>query len=286
MEANATIMKALRNRLDSTGRTSSDESLSVHAVTKCTANPRNCGGSGGCSGATTELAFDMIQDSGIPLDVDQSWEVSEKSEAALCGESARREMLVSISGYEVLPSNKLHPLIQALYESGGPIGVSVDATTWFAYHGGILSDVGGPNTPGRFTINHAVVLVGYKMPKREDDGSAGKKRGEKEVGKPSMIILRDCNHRQLGNAKNCSHKHNDRMPYTSTYETWASILPVGLDLEQRQHPPAIFRRSRSVSVVIFAHQATHTVFHAPQVLREEIQILYPIVGVPVHDLHA
>ncbi|CAK0817423.1 unnamed protein product [Prorocentrum cordatum] len=134
MEANASIMKYLRKRLDSTGKTSSDESLSVKAVTHCTANPRNCGGNGGCSGATTELAFDMIQESGIPLDVEQEW--SGDDHAVMCRESAQHETLVSITGYEVLPSNKLHPLIQALYESGGPIGVSVDATTWFGYHGG------------------------------------------------------------------------------------------------------------------------------------------------------
>jgi len=174
MEANATIMGNLRQVLDSEGKASSDSRLSGHAVTHCTKNPRNCGGTGGCQGATTELAFDMVKERGIPLEA--HWNnapanrVSKPDYTSNCKDSAMSRTLVGITGYEVLPMNKLHPLVQALYESGGPVGASADATTWFGYHGGIMSDKSPAAPKGRFVINHAVALTGYKMPKGTEKG--------------------------------------------------------------------------------------------------------------------
>eukprot|EP00959_Pyramimonas_sp_CCMP1952_P251768 5260375-Pyramimonas_sp.AAC.1 len=69
--------------------------------------------------------------------------------------------------YEVLPSNKLHPLMQALFHTGGAIAVSVDATHWGMYDGGIFSD---STWGGDFTVNHAVTLMAYKRPMRDESG--------------------------------------------------------------------------------------------------------------------
>ena len=38
--------------------------LSVQQTTSCTPNPNSCGGTGGCHGATAELAFDYIANAG------------------------------------------------------------------------------------------------------------------------------------------------------------------------------------------------------------------------------
>jgi cathepsin L len=174
MEANTTIMSSLRQILVNGGATNSDSRLSTQAVTYCTKNPRNCGGTGGCQGATTELAFDMVKERGIPLEA--HWnnapanQHSRSDYTTQCKDSAMSRTLVGITGYEVLPMNKLHPLVQALYESGGPVGASADATTWFGYHGGIMSDKSPAAPKGRFVINHAVALTGYKMPKGTEKG--------------------------------------------------------------------------------------------------------------------
>jgi cathepsin L len=166
MEANATIMGNLRQVLDSEGKASSDSRLSGHAVTHCTKNPRNCGGTGGCAGATTELAFEMVKERGIPLEAHypDTVPLGSSGDYDQCKEAAMTRAVVGITGYEVLPSNKQHPLLQALYESGGPIGVAVDAGSWFGYHAGILS------CDGRWEINHAVTLTGYMMPKGTEKG--------------------------------------------------------------------------------------------------------------------
>jgi len=99
----------------------------------------------------------MMKESGVPLQDDFG------------GECSTARALVGITGYEVLPSNKQHPLLQALFESGGPIAVSVDASTWFGYHAGIFSDTTG-GSKAEFVINHAVTLTGYKMPKGTEMG--------------------------------------------------------------------------------------------------------------------
>ena len=40
----------------------------------CVKNPHECGGTGGCEGATMELAFNLTRDMGIPLESDLPYE--------------------------------------------------------------------------------------------------------------------------------------------------------------------------------------------------------------------
>mmetsp|Transcript_21628 Transcript_21628/g.57703 ORF Transcript_21628/g.57703 Transcript_21628/m.57703 type:complete len:415 (-) Transcript_21628:207-1451(-) len=167
MEANATMMRHLRSVLDGMGKTSQEATLSSQAFVSCTRNPRNCGGSGGCDGATVELAYEMIKErGGIPMAIEWPYE-SGFGSTPECKDHVFQKAAIGITGYEVLPANKLHPLMQALYESGGAIAVSVDATNWGMYSGGIYSD---SDYGGDFTVNHAVTLIAYQTPKREKKG--------------------------------------------------------------------------------------------------------------------
>merc|ERR1719145_246578 len=151
------------------GKASQKPTLSSQAMVSCTKNQRNCGGKGGCDGATVELAYEMVKEhGGIPMAVEWVYE-SGYGATPECKVSVFQKASVGITGYEVLPSNKLHPLMQALYESGGAIAVSVDATHWSMYSGGIYSDTAGFNK-GDFTVNHAVTLVAYKTPQKEANG--------------------------------------------------------------------------------------------------------------------
>jgi len=169
MQANKTVMATLRGVLDRMNKTLQVPTLSSQTFVSCTKNPRNCGGSGGCGGATVELAYDMMKEhGGMPLAVEWSYE-SGLGDTPTCRTDIFKKASVGITGYEVLPSNKLHPLMQALYESGGAIAVSVDATHWGMYNGGIYSDTGAFRK-GDFTVNHAVTLVAYKTPQKEANG--------------------------------------------------------------------------------------------------------------------
>mmetsp|Transcript_84132 Transcript_84132/g.223356 ORF Transcript_84132/g.223356 Transcript_84132/m.223356 type:complete len:403 (-) Transcript_84132:161-1369(-) len=165
MEKNPEIHGALLNEVKQIQKL---PTLSSQAVLSCTDNPRHCGGKGGCSGATAELAFNMVQQRGLPLAVKWSYQ-SGIGATMTCRDEIFHSLRLGISGYEVLPSNKVDPLKRALVKAGGPIVVSVDATNWQVYMSGIYSDT-QLLKPGDFTVNHAVVLMGYREPTEKDMG--------------------------------------------------------------------------------------------------------------------
>lgn len=158
--------------------TGQDQSCSVEQVISCTPNPGHCGGTGGCEGATTELAMEYILQNGCqnssqwPYDARtqdcpvnsaaQQGEIwgrlgdllhreEQRSTTANIG-SARWGML----GYRKLPENRVAPLLLALYEQG-PVAVTVGAgSAWNMYHSGVMS-----SCRKNVVISHAVVLLGY-----------------------------------------------------------------------------------------------------------------------------
>mmetsp|Transcript_80865 Transcript_80865/g.187759 ORF Transcript_80865/g.187759 Transcript_80865/m.187759 type:complete len:417 (+) Transcript_80865:58-1308(+) len=138
--------------------------LSSQMVVSCTPNERHCGGRGGCTGATAELAYDMIRArGGLPFAVEWNYESGYSGNTPTCRQGLFQHPRIAISGFEVLASNRLAPLKEALVASGGPIVVSVDATNWFEYSEGIYSDT-NLGRKGDFTVNHAVTLMAYKEP--------------------------------------------------------------------------------------------------------------------------
>mmetsp|Transcript_72942 Transcript_72942/g.144551 ORF Transcript_72942/g.144551 Transcript_72942/m.144551 type:complete len:405 (+) Transcript_72942:62-1276(+) len=159
MEINANVHQALLTVLQETAPNQRYATLASQALVSCTLNPHHCGGGGGCTGATAELAFDLVKERGIPLAVNWNY-VSGKGVMPKCREDVFKGLRVGITGQEQLPRNKFLPLKQALLESGGPVAIGVDATDWFYYAGGILTD-----GKGRFNVNHAVTLTGYQEPK-------------------------------------------------------------------------------------------------------------------------
>merc|ERR1712224_968122 len=122
----------------------------------CTPNPQQCGGDGGCDGATVQLAFNYTMAAkGIDGAVDYPY-VSGNSGHELGCETANRDAWGGISGYVNLPKNDAESLAAAVYYQG-PIGVSVDASAWSSYQKGIFH---GCNKDA-VNVNHAVVLMGF-----------------------------------------------------------------------------------------------------------------------------
>lgn len=130
--------------------------LSQQELTSCTPNPKHCGGSGGCSGAVESLAFEYVQEAG---GISEEWAypyTSYDGDTGLCRNNTVRKV-VKVSSYVKLPPNNQEVLMDAL-ASRGPIAVSVDASDWSSYRGGIYD---GCNYEKNITQNHAVQLVGY-----------------------------------------------------------------------------------------------------------------------------
>ena len=168
-------------------RTGRLEDLSPAMVIDCAPNPMQCGGDGGCGGSTSELAFEYLQAAGgavsefsygytkdgngifnktsgevdsVPFDNGKNCLLAantEKSDLAV----------VPVAGYRRIESNNATAVMQALMEHG-PLSVSVDASNWGTYTGGIL-DCNSPKweTNNYVDLNHGVVLVGWG----EEDGT-------------------------------------------------------------------------------------------------------------------
>jgi cathepsin L len=126
--------------------------LSPQNVVSCTPNPQQCGGTGGCAGATAELAFGYVSDKGIASNADYPY----RGITGTCDETIKKS--AKISSFVKLPENNYTALMIAV-ATIGPIAVSVDASSWGGYGSGIFT---GCPKPGQFVdIDHAVQLVGY-----------------------------------------------------------------------------------------------------------------------------
>jgi cathepsin L len=116
----------------------------------------HCGGSGGCAGATAELAFDYVTGStGLYQEYQYSY-TSYYGKDAACTIPSSGSPVATIDGYVTLPFNNYTALMNAI-ATVGPIAVSVDASAWSSYESGIFDNC-NQNQPD---IDHAVVLVGY-----------------------------------------------------------------------------------------------------------------------------
>lgn len=129
--------------------------FSPQQIAMCSPNPNHCGGSGGCDGATAEIAFDYLATSGILEEYELGYNAYYGANAA-CGVTDEMIPKATISGYVHLPTNNYTALMNAVAEIG-PISISVDASTFHSYEGGIF-DGCNQEQPD---INHAVTLVGY-----------------------------------------------------------------------------------------------------------------------------
>lgn len=133
--------------------------LSEQNILDCTPNPDQCGGTGGCMGGTAELAFAQLQVQGGIL---SEWTYPYQSyfgDAYKCRFDKIKSgnpVAATVTQYAKLQENSLSETLHAVAKKG-PISVSVDASSWSSYTGGVFDGCNQTNPD----INHAVQLVGY-----------------------------------------------------------------------------------------------------------------------------
>ena len=123
--------------------------LAPQQLVDCAPNPQQCGGTGGCQGSTQPLAFNYTVVAGMDSEAAYPY----KGRDGTCS-AASKSPAVGITGLVELPTNDYDALMQAV-ATVGPIAISVDASAWSFYGGGVYSGKCGT------TIDHAVQLVGY-----------------------------------------------------------------------------------------------------------------------------
>lgn len=139
--------------IHSTART-----FSTQELVSCVPNPKECGGQGGCKGATVELAVDWVMKNGAFEEFQAPYVGSDlacQTKTPLALHQNQAGSSFGMHGWETLPKNKYEPLMRALAEKG-PTAVSVDATPFHMYDHGIFDGCAKDAI-----INHAVAAVGY-----------------------------------------------------------------------------------------------------------------------------
>jgi cathepsin L len=154
--------------------------FSAQQTLECTPNPHECGGSGGCQGATVELGMAYILANGIatehevpykgqdgsctaglddaPSDSDSSSD--QQSDPDFQDLSRMRPAehgggAFGMVNYHTLESNRDQPLAEAvaLY---GPVAISAAAEPWFEYSAGVFD-----GCEKDAIVDHAITLFGY-----------------------------------------------------------------------------------------------------------------------------
>eukprot|EP01013_Petalomonas_cantuscygni_P008844 TRINITY_DN21595_c0_g1_i1.p2 TRINITY_DN21595_c0_g1~~TRINITY_DN21595_c0_g1_i1.p2 ORF type:complete len:384 (-),score=57.90 TRINITY_DN21595_c0_g1_i1:185-1336(-) len=140
--------------------------LSVQQMLECTANPRHCGGTGGCEGATEDLGYTYVMNSsGITTEEHFPYTSGAGYDPSRCQWSrARAPVAVRVTGFKKSPRNDREAALKMLAEHG-PLSLGACADEWHSYGGGVFDWC---NQQRRLSVNHAVQLVGYET---TSDGS-------------------------------------------------------------------------------------------------------------------
>jgi len=127
--------------------------LAPQTFVNCVKNPHHCGGTGGCEGATMELAFNLTVQTGIALESDIPY--AGRDETCKPYKAA-----VKCTGYVKNPTNDADAFEAALAVKG-PQAITVAAGPWQLYGGGIFHGCSGGIFGGDNTLDHGVQAVGY-----------------------------------------------------------------------------------------------------------------------------
>jgi cathepsin L len=200
--------------------------LAPQQLVSCMANPDDCGGKGGCQGATQWLGFNYTQTSGgLSLSTDYPY----RAQTGVCDKSAIKPA-ASNKGYVRLPANDYTALMNAVAKIG-PIAISVDAG-WSDYEGGVYKGTCGT------TIDHAVVLSGYGTDPKGGDyylvrNSWGANWGEKGY----IRIARHADDAtKCGMDKNTADGTECKDPKTGKYPTAVMVGGLCVILSDSSYP--------------------------------------------------
>jgi len=128
--------------------------LSPQTYVNCVKNPNQCGGVGGCEGATMELAYNLTAQTGIATAADMPYTQRD-------GTCKPYKAAAKCKGYVKNPENNAMGLETAV-ATKGPQSITVAAGSWQLYGGGIFHGCShGFLGHQDNTLDHGVQAVGY-----------------------------------------------------------------------------------------------------------------------------
>jgi cathepsin L len=129
--------------------------LSEQEFASCVEDPDECGGTGGCEGATMELAFEYAMANGLTTEWTTPYTSYNGVDYNCTIDADTPDRAAGITGYTITLQNDYNDLMDAV--SKQPVAITVDASTWKDYYGGVFD---GCNTASP-DLDHGVLLVGY-----------------------------------------------------------------------------------------------------------------------------
>jgi cathepsin L len=133
-------------------------SFSAQHILNCMPNPKECGGQGGCRGATAVMAMDWVMKNGCATETEVPYQAVDGTCTAVGANTTALSVggsAFGMTGWQRLPENKYEDLLRAVAEQG-PVAVSVAASEWGSYGTGIFNGCSKDAI-----VNHAVVMSGY-----------------------------------------------------------------------------------------------------------------------------
>lgn len=124
--------------------------LSEQELVDCLPNPKQCGGTGGCEGATQWLGFDYVSKNGMASEAGYPYTAAD-------GQCKQFTPVVHpgvIGSFVRIPPNNYSALMNAVVNVG-PIAISAAAEPWQTYESGVFSSDCGAD------VDHAIQLVGF-----------------------------------------------------------------------------------------------------------------------------
>jgi len=124
--------------------------LSTQNVVSCAPNPHHCGGTGGCGGATADIAYEYTIGHGVASEAAYPY----RAQTGTCNESIPKT--ARIKGFVKVAENNYTQIMNAL-AGVAPLAVNVDANPWGSYSSGVFTGCQFRD----IDVNHVVQVVGY-----------------------------------------------------------------------------------------------------------------------------
>ena len=142
-------------------------SLSEQELVSCAPNPLHCGGMGGCSGSTSEIAFEYARTHGMVDEFTFGYDSNHGAKVP-CTLTERRmrggdkqyvkDAVAAIEGWVTLPRNNYTAVMNTVAKLG-PLAVTVACSPWVSYQRGIYA--GDLETPKETNVRtNAGINVG------------------------------------------------------------------------------------------------------------------------------
>lgn len=138
--------------------------LSPQNLLSCTQNPYECGGKGMCDGATAELGFAWLQETGkngglYPTSFQKYTAAPTPNECPVADAKSFLQVKakpgISIRGWKKIEENSAHDMMKHLVTVGPLVSSVVGDPSLQSYSSGVISECPSP------VIDHAVLMMGY-----------------------------------------------------------------------------------------------------------------------------